>query len=116
MAKIEYSQAVRKKLHDLKRRLTDDYGEEKSNEIVRAITQGVRRLESFPQSGIALSSIYSLDCDYRFIFVKHNYFFYRIINETTVMVLEMFHEKEDFMQKLFGIKTITQETEEYWDE
>ena len=30
--------------------------------------------------------------------------------------LEIFEENEDFMYKLFGITTTTQDTDDYWDE
>lgn len=116
MAKIEYSQIVRIKLNELKERLTEDYGREKAKAIMTKMTKGVRKLEAFPQSGIKISSLYDVDCDYCCLFVEHNYFFYRMKDEDTVLVLEMFHEKEDFMRKLFGIITTSQETIDYWDE
>ncbi len=34
----------------------------------------------------------------------------------TIRGLEIFEEKEDFMYKLFGITTTTQDTDDYWDE
>jgi len=51
-----------------------------------------------------------------YIFVEHNYFFYRIKDKNTILILEMFHEKEDLMRKLFGIDTTSQETIDYWGE
>lgn len=45
-----------------------------------------------------------------------NYFFYRQKDKDTILILEMFHEKEDFMRKLFGIVTTSQETLDYWGE
>ncbi len=59
---------------------------------------------------------YDIQCDYNYIFVGHHYFFYRIKDKDTVLILEMFHEKEDFMRKLFGIVTTSQETIDYWKE
>lgn len=80
------------------------------------IADAVRRLETFSQSGIRISSQYDIECDYSYIFAEHNYFFYRIKDEDTILILEMFHEKEDFMRKLFGIVTTSQETTDYWGE
>lgn len=37
-------------------------------------------------------------------------------DKNTVLVLDVFHEKEDFMRKLFGIVTTSQETIDYWKE
>ena len=38
----------------------------------------------------------------------------QIVN--TILILEMFHEKEDFMGKLFGIVTTSLVTIDYWGE
>lgn len=116
MIKLEYSQIVRKKLIELRKELSKNYGESESKKIMQKITKGVRRLEVFPQSGIRVSSQYDIECDYNYIFVEHNYFFYRMKDKHTVLVLDMFHEKEDFMRKLFGIVTTSQETIDYWKE
>lgn len=80
------------------------------------ISKEIRRLEAFPQSGTKISSQYGIDGDYMYIFIAHNYFFYRIKDKDTILILEMFYEKEDFMRKLFGIVTTSQDTIDYWDE
>lgn len=116
MAKLEYSQIVRKKLKKLKTELTKNYGPEKANHIIQKITKGIRRLEAFPQSGQKVSSQYDVICDYRYIFIEHNYFFYRVKDHEIILILEMFSEKEDFMRKLFGIHTTSKETLDYWRE
>ena len=41
--------------------------------------------------------------------------FYRI-EENRIIIVEMFDDREDFMYKLFGIRSISQESSEYWDE
>lgn len=116
MVKLEYSQIVRRKLRKLKADLTQSYGENSAKNVICKITKQLRRLETFPLSGAEISSQYDLKCDYRYIFAEHNYFFYRLKDPNTILILEMFHEKEDFMRKLFGITTTSQETLEYWDE
>nr|WP_296464560.1 type II toxin-antitoxin system RelE/ParE family toxin [uncultured Acetatifactor sp.] len=116
MAKLEYSQIVRRKLKKLRSELTQAYGESGSQKIMGKITKGIRRLEAFPQSGTRISSQYDVESDYSYIFVEHNYFFYRLTANETILILEMFHEKEDFMRKLFGIVTTSQETIDYWKE
>ena len=113
MAKLEYSQIVRRKLKKLRSELTQRISSQK---IMGKITKGIRRLEAFPQSGTRISSQYDVESDYSYIFVEHNYFFYRLTANETILILEMFHEKEDFMRKLFGIVTTSQETIDYWKE
>lgn len=116
MVRLEYTQIVRKKLKKLHRELTQRYGKDTSKKIMGKITNGIRRLEVFPQSGTRISSQYAIECDYCYIFLEHNYFFYRIKDKNTILILEMFHEKEDFVRKLFGIVTTSQETIDYWRE
>lgn len=116
MLKLEYSQIVRRKIKDLKNKLAQNYGEDKAKKIITNMTKAVRQLALFPQSGIKISSKYNIECDYHYIFVEHNYFFYRMKDKDTILILEMFHEKEDFMRKLFGIVTTSQETIDYWEE
>ena len=116
MAKLEYSQIVRRKLKKLRNELTQNYGENNSKKIMSNIINGIKRLETFPQTGTRISSQYDIECNYSYIFVEHNYFFYRIKGKDTILILEMFHEKEDFMRKLFGIVTTLQETIDYWGE
>ena len=65
------------------------------------------------KKGIAVSAMYNIECDYRYLYVSHNYVFYRIESEK-IIVVEMFDEREDFIYKLFGISTRTQESIDYW--
>lgn len=56
-------------------------------------------------------------CRYRLSvpFISHNYVFYRIEDEC-ICIVNLYHEREDFMWKLFGIETVQQETLDYWNE
>ena len=65
------------------------------------------------KKGIAVSAMYTIECDYRYLYVSHNYVFYRIESEK-IIIAEMFDEGKDFMHKLFGISTRTQESIDYW--
>ena len=115
MKKVEYSQIVRQKLKNLKARLTSEFGSEVSGKTIKKITGVAKGLGSFEKKGILVSSMYDIECDYRYIYVGHNYLFYRIEKEKIISV-EMFDEREDFMHKLFGISTTSQESDDYWDE
>ena len=50
---------------------------------------------------------------YHYLYVNHNYIFYRK-KKKKIIIVEMFDEREDFMYKLFGISTRTQESIDYW--
>lgn len=115
MKKVEYSQIVKKKLKELKVQLTAEFGLQTSKKALKKIMAAVRDLEVLSEKGVSISSRYQIDCDYRCLFIGHNYLIYRIEKEK-IIIVEMFNEKEDFMYKLFGISTTSQESLDYWGE
>lgn len=115
MKKLEYSQIVRRKLKKLRLQLNSEFGAEVSKSAIKKITDAARGLEEFAEKGVSVSAMYGIDCDYRYLYVSHNYLFY-IIEENRIIIAEMFDDREDFMYKLFGVKTTTEDVEEYWDE
>lgn len=115
MKKLEYSQVVRHKLKALRVRLTEEFGSEATEKALKRIMDAARGLEDFSEKGVSVSLMYDIDCDYRYLYVGHNYLFYRI-EENRIIIVEMFDEREDFMYKLFGISSISQESLDYWDE
>lgn len=115
MKKVEYSQIVRRKLKALRGRLTSEFGSEVSRKSLKQITNAARSLENFAEKGVSVSSMYDIDCDYRYLYVGHNYLFYKI-EKDKIIIAEMFDDREDFMYKLFGISTTSQESLDYWNE
>lgn len=115
MKNVVYSQIVRRKLKVLRAELTEKFGIEVSRKAIKRITSAAKRLLEHEQKGICLSAMYDVECDYRYLVVSHNYLFYRI-EPDKIIIVEMFDEREDFMQKLFGISTTSQETLDYWNE
>lgn len=115
MKKVEYSLIVRQKLKDLRKELTERFGAEVSRKSVKQIMDAAKGLGVFETKGVSVSAMYDIECDYRYLYVGHNYLFYRI-EPDQIIIVEMFDEREDFMWKLFGIDTTPQETYDYWDE
>lgn len=115
MKKVEYSQIVRNKLKTLRTHLTEEFGSEVSKRSLKKITDAARGLGEFPEKGISVALMYGIDCDYRYIYAGRSYLFYRIESDK-IIIAEMFDDREDFMYKLFGISTTTQESIDYWDE
>ncbi len=113
--KLEYSQIVRRKLKSMKVFLTEQYGEVFAKTAVKKITDRARDLQKNPDLGVELSAKYEIDTDFRVLFVNHNHLFYYKDGDT-IIIAEMFGEKEDFMYKLFGISGRTQESIDYWGE
>ena len=115
LRKLEYSQIVRRKLKELKAELADKYGNEFASKSIKEMTTALRRLEQFADSGVRIAEMYDIDTDYYYVFVRHNYFIYRI-EPQKIIVAQMFNERDDFMMKLFGMSRRTQESIDYWGE
>lgn len=113
--KIKYTPDAADKLRELKKAITQSYGADKAIEIVKKITDAIRELGTNEKKGPAVSQMFDVDTDYRFLFISHNYVFYRIEDEC-IRIVNFYHEREDFMWKLFGIETVQQETLDYWNE
>ena len=115
MKKIKYTPDAADKLRELKKAITQSYGADKAIEIVKKITDAIRELGTNEKKGPAVSQMFGVYTDYRFLFISHNYVFYRIEDEC-IRIVNLYHEREDFMWKLFGIETVQQETLDYWNE
>ena len=68
-----------------------------------------------PEQWKHISSIYDIQTDYWYIYTNHNYFIYRIETKK-IIIVQMFHEHEDFMLTLFNVSGRTQESIDYWGE
>jgi plasmid stabilization system protein ParE len=106
---------VKAKLKKLKQDLVERFGEETALGTVSLIMREIHLLADHEELGIDISGLYDVDTPYRYLFSNHNYFIYRLEDEAVVIV-NMFHEKEDYMQKLFGCSGRTQESIDYWGE
>lgn len=115
MKKLQYSPDAIEKLHEIKKDITFRYGEEKARNVIREMIKSFRDLQRFETKGPSVENLIGIPCDYRMLYVQHNYAFYRI-EGNVVRITDIFNEREDFMWKLFGVKTTTQETEDYWDD
>lgn len=115
MKSIEFSQIVLNKLRELKSEMLSKYGDEFAGKCIKEITSVLRRLERFSTSGVRIAEMYDIDTDYYYVFVRHNYFIYRI-EPQKIIVAQMFNEREDFMMKLFGMSGRTKESIDYWGE
>lgn len=113
--KVVYSELARNKRIKIKRNIKERFGKERADKFSKHISQTIANLKKFPQMGTSMREKYDLDCDYYVIFIEHNYFIYRFTDKI-VLILEIFHEQEDFMRQMFGIVTTTQETLDYWGE
>ena len=115
LKKIVYSKIALSKRKAIKTDIKRKHGQYTAERISKNISKTISKLKQFPEMGESLRKQYDLDCDYYMLYIKHNYFIYRITDDK-IIIVEIFNEKEDFMYQMFGIVTTSQETIDYWDE
>ena len=115
MKKIVYSPDYKEKLIDLRRNLDFQFGEDVRKRVMKALDARIKMLRTYENMGISIRTNYGVDCDYLCLYAEKNYIFYTV-DEDCIYIVNMYNEREDFMQKMFGIRTTSQETEDYWGE
>ena len=108
MKTIRYTPDAADKLRELKKVVAQEYGVPTSKRIIKSITDAIRGLCEFEKKGPEVSKMFNVDTDYRYIFVSRNYVFYKI-EEKHIKIINIYHEREDFMMHLFGISELLQE-------
>lgn len=115
MPKLIYTPKALEDLQGVKSYISEQFGAGKAKTGVKEITSAARQLEIFPDEGPSLEELIDYPTDYHYLVVKPNYIFYRIEGDT-VRVIRILNEKQDFLQILFGISSISEEGEDYWGE
>ncbi len=113
MPNIIYTPKSLNDLQEIKTYITRQFGGNRAKICVRKITSTVRQLEIFPEEGPSLENLIEYPTDYHYLYVKPNYIFYRI-DDDTVRIIRILNEKQDFLQILFGISSVSNEGDEYW--
>ena len=111
--KLEYTQIVKEKLLKLKKWLTQHHDVDTAKKVLAGILLDADILKEHEKSGTNIAETYGVDTKYWYLFTHQHYLIYRI-EPGKVIVVQMFHEREDFMMKLFGVSGRTQESIEYW--
>lgn len=114
MPKLKYAPKALEDLQEIKRYATDQFGEERAKVCLRDILSTIKQLEMFHDEGLDLGNTIEYPTDYRYLAVKPDYVFYRMENEI-VKIVRVLNEKQDFMQILFGVSSVSEEGEQYWD-
>ena len=115
MKPIKYTPDAAEKLRYIDHSLRTQYGYVTAKKVIASMIKAIRNLSENERKGQAVEKLFDVKSDYRFIFVAHNYIFYRIEKEY-IQIINIYHEKEDFMDGMFGIRTTSQETLDYWNE
>ncbi|MBD5497335.1 MAG: type II toxin-antitoxin system RelE/ParE family toxin [Lachnospiraceae bacterium] len=113
MPKLIYTPKALDDLQGIKAYVAKQFGEGKAKACAKEITSTVKQLERFPEEGPRLEELIEYPTDYHYLVVKPNYVFYRVEGDS-VKVIRILNEKQDFLQILFGISSISEEGEGYW--
>ena len=113
MPKLIYTPKALDDLKEIKAYVTKQFDEGKAKACVKEITSTAKQLGLFPGEGPCLEDLIEYPTDYHYLVVKPNYIFYRVEGDT-VRVIRILNEKQDFLQLLFGISSISEEGEDYW--
>ena len=114
MPKLIYTPKALDDLQGIKAYVAKQFGEGKAKACAKEITSTAKQLEPFPREGSRLENLIEYPTDYHYLVVKPNYLFYRVEGDT-VRIIRILNEKQDFLQILFGISSISEEGEDYWD-
>lgn len=115
MKKIVYSPDAIEKIQKIERQVRAEYGNKTAQKVKKAITARIRSLQTLEEQGVSMYDLYGVTPDYRRLYVAHNYIFY-YLEENVIQIVNLYNEKEDFMYKLFGIRSTDEEAEAYWDD
>lgn len=114
MKKVMFSPEAKEKIVRIREEIVFKYGSKTARRIISKMMSAFGELQMFENKGPSVESIIGVPCDYRILYVQHNYAFYRV-EQDTIWIVDLYNEREDFMWKLFGIRTISLETEDYWN-
>ena len=113
MLKLIYAPKALDDLQEIKTYVAKQFSESRTKASVKEIMSTTKQLESFPEEGPRLEELIEYPTDYHYLVVKPNYVFYRVEGDT-VRVIRILNEKQDFLQMLFGISSISEEGKDYW--
>ena len=113
MPKLIYTPKALDDLQEIKAYVTKQFDEGKAKVRVQKITSTAKQLERFPGEGPCLEKLIEYPTDYQYLLVKPDYVFYRVEGDI-VRVIRILNEKQDFLQILFGISSVSEEGKDYW--
>lgn len=104
MAEIKFSPEVLSDLKHIKSYIAEELlNEQAADNTVADIIKRIRTLSDLPQSGAPLSSVISIETNYRFIVCNNYTAFYRYENGS-VYIARVLYGRRDFMRILFEEK------------
>ena len=66
---------------------------------MKKIVNSLQDLQVFDNKGSSVEKVIGIVCDYRMLYVQHNYVFYTVTKDK-VIIVDIYNEKEDFMWQM----------------
>lgn len=101
MTKIEYSPMALEDLKSIREYITDNWGDDVAERIMKNILVDILRLEQYPLLGISLEKIIDISTEYRYLFSEKNYIIYRIKYDR-IQIIRIINERQNYIGRLFG--------------
>ncbi len=103
MTEVRLSHIALQDISELKQYITEEAGSDiPAKKTAENLLKHIGMLSTFPEIGTPLSSVVKFDTPYRFLVCGNYHVFYRVEN-STVLVLRILHNRRNYMQILFGI-------------
>lgn len=115
MKKLEYSPDAIQKIQEIEYIVRVRYGDKVAGKVKKTIVQRIQSLKMNEKLGVSMKDLYGVTPDYRKLYVAHNHVFY-LLEEDKIRIVKIYNEKEDYMYKLFGIRSVDDESDGFWDE
>ena len=95
MYKSEYAPRAMDDMARIKEYITLQHGANVAGKSLRRSTSSARQLEKFPEEGPGLEELILVSTDYRYLYIKPNYLFYRI-EGNCVKAVRVLNEQQEF--------------------
>ena len=113
MKKIDITPEAYNDLAGIKEELDEEFGEAQGKKILKAIIKDLRRLTKYPETDIKLFERFGIITDYKCIYTRKNYAFYRIEGDC-IKIIRIIDHRRDFLYVLLGIHMRSDESIDYW--
>ena len=81
--------------------VSSEFGLQTAKDTKRLFQKRIKSLRSFPYQGESIRDIYGFDTNLRRLYIPPNNIIYEV-DEEKIEINDIFHDREDFIMKLFG--------------
>lgn len=103
------------KLKAIEKRLCKEFGEGVAKRKLKYIIDALDNLTFSSNPGESMEYRYGVKTHYRYIIILSNIFIIDIKNDE-LFIIQVFDEKEDFIDKMYNISMRSRESIKYWGE